>query len=77
LQVICGYRVLNGSQIQKNLKKHDLSVSNISMAIIQNMQFFDPPRMMKKKRRAKQRNRYTITEAGITYVENQLLKIDD
>ena len=75
LQHKLGYPGMTGRQLQKNLKKFGLRLTNVTVAIIQHTKI-EPPRMRKTKIRGKKQNYYVVTAEGIKYVENKLTGMD-
>ncbi len=71
LQYIRGYRGMTGREIQINLKRHGLYLSNVSIAAGENEKV-KPPRMKKRKIRGRRGNIYVVTTSGAMYVEDKL-----
>lgn len=71
LQMILRYRQVTARQIQNNLKKLGLRLTNVTVATSQNAKI-EPPRMKKTESRGKQRNQYAVTDDGVRFVENKL-----
>jgi len=65
------YRILTGRQIQTDLKRHGLRLTNVTVATHENVSV-EPARMKKKKLKGSKQNHYAITEAGVEYVESML-----
>jgi hypothetical protein len=70
LQMVLRVRVVTGNQINRQLKKHGLGITNVSVSTNENIRTV-PPRM-KKIKRVRKRNGYSITKVGAEYVRNKL-----
>jgi hypothetical protein len=70
LQRVLGLRWITGRQIQNNLKKLGLRLTNVSVAASENAKI-TPPRMKKISRDGKV-NVYIVTPTGVKYVKNKL-----
>ena len=75
LHRIRGYRSVTGRQVQDNLRKYGLRLTNVSVAINENTKVA-PPRMRKIKVPGNSRNDYEVTDAGVEYVESMLNVFD-
>jgi hypothetical protein len=75
LQRILGHRWITGRQIQNNLKKLGLRLTNVTVATSLNWKIAQP-RMRKIRSRGNKGNYYIVTSTGIKYVENKLSGIE-
>ncbi len=75
LQKVLGHRWITGRQIQNNLKKLGLRLTNVTVATSLNCKI-DQPRMKKIRSRGRKGNYYIVTPTGITYVENKLSGVE-
>ena len=71
LQHIRRYRGMTARQIQDNLKRYGLRLTNVTVAITENAKV-SPPRMRKIKVVGNTRNYYEVTNAGVEFVETML-----
>ncbi len=62
---------MSGRQIQDSLKRYGLRLTNVTVAINENVKL-EPPRMKKKKLDGTRGNHYEVTTAGVEYVESML-----
>ena len=62
---------MTGRQVQDNLKRYGLRLTNVAVAINENVKVA-PPRMKKIKVAGNARNYYEVTNAGVEYVETML-----
>lgn len=75
LQRVLGHRWITGRQIQNNLKKLGLRLTNVTVATSLNWNIAQP-RMRKIRSRGNKGNYYIVTATGIRYVENKLSGVE-
>jgi hypothetical protein len=77
-QEVLGFQTVTGNKITRTLKKHDLAMTNVTRAAMNNIEA-TPPRMKKVGKIGntdRSHSAYALTSAGLEYAQNKLLGLD-